>query len=93
MSAFSDNAQAGDIHLHINLSSLITATVIRKRGGNCKWDASGNAGGEAGSALPQLLRSKTRLRKTEPSDKTKPAATKEKKDKRNRRQPGSGQSA
>ena len=28
MSAFGDNLQAGDIHLHINLSSLVVATVI-----------------------------------------------------------------
>lgn len=28
MSAFGDNLQAGDIHLHINVSSLILATVI-----------------------------------------------------------------
>jgi len=28
MSAFGENLQAGDIHLHINVSSLLTATVI-----------------------------------------------------------------
>ena len=28
MSAFGDNLQAGDIHLHINLSSLLEATII-----------------------------------------------------------------
>src|SRR5262249_22103585 len=28
MSAFGQNAEAGDIHLHINLSSLMIATVI-----------------------------------------------------------------
>jgi len=28
MSAFGDNLQAGDIHLHINLSSLVLATII-----------------------------------------------------------------
>jgi putative ABC transport system permease protein len=28
MSAFGDNLQAGDIHLHINVSSLVVATVI-----------------------------------------------------------------
>lgn len=28
MSAFGDNSQAGDIHLHINLSSLLVATTI-----------------------------------------------------------------
>jgi putative ABC transport system permease protein len=28
MSAFGDNLQAGDIHLHINLSSLVVATII-----------------------------------------------------------------
>jgi putative ABC transport system permease protein len=28
MSAFAENAQAGDIHLHINMSSLMIATVI-----------------------------------------------------------------
>ena len=28
MSAFGDNAQAGDIHLHINVSSLLLATII-----------------------------------------------------------------
>jgi putative ABC transport system permease protein len=28
MSAFGDNLQAGDIHLHINLSSLVAATMI-----------------------------------------------------------------
>ena len=28
MSAFGDNLQAGDIHLHINLSSLAVATII-----------------------------------------------------------------
>jgi putative ABC transport system permease protein len=28
MSAFGDNLQAGDIHLHINISSLAVATII-----------------------------------------------------------------
>jgi putative ABC transport system permease protein len=28
MSAFGENAQAGDIHLHINISSLLVATII-----------------------------------------------------------------
>ncbi len=28
MSAFGDNLQAGDIHLHINVGSLMIATVI-----------------------------------------------------------------
>jgi len=28
MSAFGDNLQAGDIHLHINVSSLAMATII-----------------------------------------------------------------
>src|SRR5207302_482135 len=28
MSAFGDDLQAGDIHLHINLSSLLVATII-----------------------------------------------------------------
>jgi putative ABC transport system permease protein len=28
MSAFGDNSQAGDIHLHINVSNLAVATII-----------------------------------------------------------------